>query len=131
MPDKKPKTVKKTTKKASKSSLVTKLKAAGLTVPEGADVKEMEHRLAYYTDEDTAGYNVRLFRGWGSQYDGHPISQLKDRKAMYWLPPSRMAEMIVQTKMVAVVKLGLPLHNAIIIDVPKGFKDGSNISADS
>jgi hypothetical protein len=126
VPDKKTKPVKKTAKKASKSSLVTKLKAAGLTVPEGADVKEMEHRLAYYTDEDTAGYNVRLFRGWGSQYDEHPISQLKDRKSMYWLPPSRMAEMIVQTKMVAVVKRGLPLHNAIIIDVPKGFKDGSN-----
>ncbi len=126
MPDKKPKTVKKTAKKPSKASLVSKLKTAGLTVPEGADVKEMQHRLAYYTDKDTAGYNVRLFRGWGSQYDDHPISQLTDRKAMYWLPPSRMAEMIVQTKMVAVVKRGLPLHNAIIIDVPKGFKDGSN-----
>jgi hypothetical protein len=124
MPKETVKKTKKTASKkkpASKTSLVKKLKDAGLTVPEGADAKEMQHRLKYYTDLDTAGYNVRLFRGWGSQYDEHPISMLTDRKAMYWLPPSDMADKIVQTKMVAVVKRGLPLHNAIVIDIPVGY----------
>ena len=124
MPEKKITNSKKSAPKkktSSKAALAKKLKDAGLTVPEGADAKEMEHRLKHYTDLDTAGYNVRLFRGWGSEYSEHPISKLTDRKAMYWLPPSAMAEEIVQTKMVAVVKRGLPLHNAIIIDVPVGY----------
>ena len=108
-------------KTACKTSLVKKLKDAGLTVPEGADVKEMEHRLKHYNDLDSAGYNVRLYRGWGSQYEDHPISKLVDRKAVYWLPPSAMAEEIVKTKLVVVVKRGLPLHNAIVIDIPVGY----------
>jgi len=123
-PSKKPaakKTTKAKPKSPSKASLVKSLKDAGLTVPEGAEVKEMEHRLKYYNDLDSAGYNVRLYRGWGSQYEDHPIAQLVDRKAIYWLPPSAMAEEIVRTKLVVVVKRGLPLHNATVIDVPVGY----------
>lgn len=125
MPTKKKTTSKKPAAKkakaSSKTSLVKKLKDAGLTVPEGADVTQMEHRLKHYTDLDSAGYNVRLYRGWGSQFADHPISKLEDRKAIYWLPPSAMAEEIVQTKLVVVVKRGLPLHNATVIDVPVGY----------
>ena len=121
MPAKKKSTKAKKAKAPTKSALVKTLKGLGLTVPEGADVKDMEHRLKFFTDADTAGYNVRLFRGWGSQYDTHPISKLTDRKALYWLPPSDMATKIITTKMVAVVKRGLPLHNAIVIDIPSDY----------
>ncbi len=124
----------KTPKTTSKAGLVKKLKAAGLSVPEGAAVKDMQHRLKYYTDEDTAGYNVRLYRGWGSQYETHPLSLLSNRKAIYWLPPSDMADMIIKTRLVVVIKRGLPLNNALIIDVPVDYEamyNGSDNSADS
>tara|TARA_R100000458_G_scaffold11396_1_gene9202 strand:- start:1735 stop:2145 length:411 start_codon:yes stop_codon:yes gene_type:complete len=121
--------------KATKATLVKKLQTAGLTVPEGADVAEMEYRLKWFTDLDTAGYNVSLFRGWGSQFDDHPLSLLNERKIMYWLPPSELAEKIVQTKLVKVVKRGLPLNNATVIVIPEDYKErfgnGGNDSADS
>lgn len=110
-------------KTASKASLVKKLQAAGLTVPEGADVAEMEYRLKWFNDLDTAGYNVSLFRGWGSQFDDHPLCLLNERKLMYWLPPSEMSEKIIQTKLVKVVKRGLPLHNATVIVVPEDYEE--------
>lgn len=121
-------TTKKTTpkksaaKSPSKASLVKKLRDAGLSVPEGADVAMLQHRLKYYTKDDSYGYNVALYRGWGSQYDNHPLSLLSDRKAMYWLPPSEMSDKIVATKLIKVVKRGLPLNNAVVIDVPIDYE---------
>ena len=35
-------------KKETKASLVKKLKDAGIPVPKGADIKDMEHRLKHY-----------------------------------------------------------------------------------
>lgn len=59
---------------------------------------------------------------------------LVDRKAMYWLPDSDMATMICNTKLVVVVKRGLPLNNAIVIDIPKDYEarfNGGNDKSDS
>tara|TARA_R100001510_G_C7554674_1_gene137057 strand:+ start:257 stop:676 length:420 start_codon:yes stop_codon:yes gene_type:complete len=117
-----PKPKKAAAKSPSKASLVKKMRDAGLSVPEGADVAMLQHRLKHYKGADNEGYNVSLFRGWGSQYENHPISLLSDRKAMYWLPASEMAEQIVRTKMVKVMKRGLPLNNAVVIDVPIDYE---------
>ena len=54
-------------KTASKASLVKSLHAKGIPVPEGAVVADLQHRLKYW--KSGGGYNVRLYRGWGSQYD--------------------------------------------------------------
>jgi len=53
---------------------------------------------------------------------------------MYWLPDSDMATMICNTKLVVVVKRGLPLNNAIVIDIPKDYEarfNGGNDKSDS
>ncbi len=122
------KTAAKKPKAPSKASLVKKCNEMGIPIPEGATVSDLQHRLKYW--RGGAGHNVRLYRGWGSQYDDHPISMLTDRKTLYWLPDSEMADMILMTKLVVPVKRGEPLNNAHVIDVPEGF-DGSNDSADS
>lgn len=115
-------------KSPSKASLVKSLKAKGIPVPEGAVVADLQHRLKHWTGQ--AGYNVRLYKGLGIKWNDHPLSVLKDRKALYWLPASTFADVIIRTKMVLVIKRGEPLNNAVIIDVPEGFDDG-NDSADS
>ena len=82
----------------------------------------LEHRLKYY-GADLDGYNIALYRGWSDvKYADHPLSLLVDRKAMYWLPASDMTDMIVNTKMVKVMKRGLPLNNAVVIDVPIDYE---------
>ena len=117
-----PKPKKAAAKSPSKASLVKKLKDADIPVPEGADVKALEHRLKYWKPND-AGYNVALYRGWSDvKYKDHPLSLLADRKAMYWLPPSEMTDMIIRTKLVKVMKRGLPLNNAVVIDVPIDYE---------
>ncbi len=123
------KAAKKATKKSAakpktptKASLVKQMKDAGLTVPEGAKVEDLKHRLKHYTGADNEGYNVSLYRGWGNQYNDHPLSLLADRKALYWLPASNMAEEIIRTKLVKVMKRGLPLNNAVVIDVPIDYE---------
>ena len=116
-----PKPKKAAAKSPSKASLVKKLKDADIPVPEGADVKALEHRLKYWSGE--AGYNVALYRGWCDvKYKDHPLSLLKERRAMYWLPASEMADMIIRTKLVKVMKRGLPLNNAVVIDVPIDYE---------
>lgn len=134
------KTAKKPTKKSaakpkkaapkapSKASLVKKCNELGIPIPEGAVVADLQHRLKHW--RGGAGHNVRLFRGWGRKYDGHPLSLLTNRKALYWLPDSLMADMIMATKLVIPVRRGEPLNNAVIIDVPEGF-DGGNDGSDS
>lgn len=118
----------KKSKAPSKASLVKKCNQMGIPIPEGAVVADLQHRLKHW--RSGAGHNVRLFRGWGSQYDDHPLSLLTDRKSLYWLPDSAMADMIMATRLVIPVRRGEPLNNAVIIDVPEGF-NGSNDSADS
>ena len=133
------KTAKKATKKKaaakpkspSKASLVKSLNEKGIEVPEGAVIADLQHRLKHWTGD--AGYNVRLHKGVGPKWEGHPLSLLSDRKAMYWLPASAFADEIIRTRLVLVVKRGLPLNNALVIDVPVdyGGDNGSNDSADS
>jgi len=116
-----PKPKKAAAKSPTKASLVKKLKDAGIPVPEGADVKALEHRLKYWKPNE-GGYNLSLFRGWGGKYADHPIALLADRKAMYWLPASEMTDKILRTKLVKVMKRGLPLNNAVVIDVPIDYE---------
>ena len=51
------KTTKAKPKKETKASLVKKLNDANIPVPKGASIKEMEHRLKYYSSG--LGYLVR------------------------------------------------------------------------
>jgi hypothetical protein len=132
MTEKKPKTVKKQTKKPkvaakvkqpSKASLVTKLKDAGILIPESADVKEMEHRLKHWKAGN--GYLVRVHRNAGSRYVGHPLELLNSpRKALYWLPPSEMTDRIIATQRVLIIgRSDAPSSsNTVFIDVPTNYE---------
>tara|TARA_R100001443_G_scaffold50290_2_gene62516 strand:+ start:2553 stop:2960 length:408 start_codon:yes stop_codon:yes gene_type:complete len=110
------------TKKPSKASLVTKLKEAGILVPEDADVATMEHRLKFW--KEGHGYMVRIHRNAGSRFAEHPLILLDSpRKALYWLPPSEMTDKILATRRVVVVgRSEKPSSNMVVIDVPTDYE---------
>ncbi len=118
-------------KKETKASLVKKLKDAGISVPKGADIKDMEHRLKHY--KSGYGYLVRPHKLQSRKYENHPMSLLTDKSGLYWLPPSEMADRIIKTKLIVVLqRTNEPSNDATIIDVPvdymERFGDGSNSS---
>ena len=80
---------------------------------------------------------VRIHRNAGGKFKDHPLSLLTaPRKALYWLPPSEMADKILATRRVVVVgRAEKPSSNMIVIDVPsdydKRFGHGGDGSANS
>ena len=109
-------------KKPSKASLVTKLKEAGIKIPQDADIATMQHRLKYWKEGD--GYMVRVHRNAGSRFVGHPLALLDSpRKALYWLPPSEMTDKILATRRVVIVgRTSEPSNNMVVIDVPTDYE---------
>lgn len=109
-------------KKPSKASLVTKLKEAGILIPEDADIATMQHRLKFWKEGN--GYMVRVHRNAGSRFAGHPLALLDSpRKALYWLPPSEMADKILATRRVVIVgRTEKPSNNMVVIDVPTDYE---------
>ena len=125
-PKPKPKAV---PKGPSKAGLASSLKDKGIPLPVSGEASDMEHRLKHW--KSGMGYMVRLHRNAGGRFKDHPLSLLDSpRKALYWLPDSEMADMILMTKLIVPVKRGEPLNNAVMIGVPEGF-DGSDNGADS
>ena len=109
-------------KQPSKATLASKLKDAGILLPESADVKEMEHRLKHW--KAGKGYLIRLHRNAGSRYKDHPLALLDSpRKALYWLPPSDMTDRIIATKRVVLIgRSEKPSSNTVFIDVPLDYE---------
>jgi len=124
MPEKKvtKKSAPKKAAKPSKASLATKLKDAGILLPESAKVSEMEHRLKHWKGGN--GYLVRVHRNAGSRFKDHPLALLDSpRKALYWLPPSDMTDKILATQRVVIVgRSDKPSSNTIFVDVPTDYK---------
>tara|TARA_R100001463_G_scaffold19613_1_gene48093 strand:- start:2077 stop:2442 length:366 start_codon:yes stop_codon:yes gene_type:complete len=105
----------------SKASLVKQCKDAGIPLPDKADRKVMEHRLANWLPGK--GWLFRLARPSGRK-EGHPVQMLNEWNTTYWVPNSMMAELIAKSKLVFVLgRVNEPPQEATVIDVPKDFSD--------
>jgi hypothetical protein len=104
----------------SKVSLVKELKRRGIPVPEGAKIAELEHRLKHWLGPK--GWLLRLAKP-SSRLPENPVTLIDNRDAI-WLPDSRMARMIVDSKLVFVLdRCAEPPNDVPILDVPKDFNE--------
>ncbi len=102
----------------SKASLVKELKKRGIPVPEGAKVTDLEHRLEHWLGPK--GWLLRLAKP-TSRRPNSPVTLIDNRDAI-WLPDSRMARMIVNSKLVFVLdRCAEPPNDVPTLDVPKDF----------
>jgi len=102
----------------SKAALVKELNRRGIPVPEGAKVADLEHRLEHWLSRN--GWLVRLAKP-ASRAPQNPVT-LIETKDTIWMPDSRMARMIVETKLVFVLgRCAEPPNDASILDVPRDF----------
>lgn len=102
----------------SKTSLVRELKKRGIPVPEGAKVADLEHRLEHWLSPK--GWLLRLAKP-SSRMPQNPVTLIDHREAI-WLPDSRMARMIVDSKLVFVLdRCAEPPNDVPTLDVPKDF----------
>ena len=120
-------------KKPTKASLVSALKKANIPIPASASIAEMSNRLKYWQGGE--GWLVRLLRA-SSRFENHPVNLLENKRVLYWLPNSDMADRIIASRIVLVVdRTNEPSNDAIIIDVPSDYDsrwgNGSNNNADS
>ena len=102
----------------SKASLVRELKKRGIPVPEAAKVVDLEHRLEHWLSAKC--WLLRLAKP-SSRMPENPVTLIDHREAI-WLPDSRMARMIVDSKLVFVLdRCAEPPNDVPILDVPKDF----------
>tara|TARA_R110002012_G_scaffold320899_1_gene546696 strand:- start:1967 stop:2329 length:363 start_codon:yes stop_codon:yes gene_type:complete len=119
---------------ATKAQLTSQLKKLNIPIPISAKAEDMQHRLSNWKSGD--GYHVRLLRNPRSKHEGHPVTMLKDRDTLYWMPSSKMAEQIISSHIVLVLdRTNEPSNDAIVLDVPSDYdsrwNNGSNDNADS
>lgn len=105
---------------SERAKLVKQLNKKGIEIPEGAKIADLRHRLEHWLSGN--GWLVRLAKP-ASRLPNTPIVLLPDANT-YWLPDSRMAREIVETKLVFVLgRTPFPPKGTPAIDVPKDFND--------
>jgi len=106
----------------SKAAIASALKEKGIPLPESGELSDMEHRLRHW--KSGLGYMVRIHRNAGSKFAEHPLILLDSpRKALYWLPDSKMTDMILATRRVIVLgRASEPSTNIVVIDVPSDYE---------
>ena len=105
---------------SERARLVKKLNKKGIEIPEGAKVADLRHRLEHWLSRN--GWLVRLAKP-SSRRPDSPLSLIPDSNT-YWLPDSRMAKEIIETKLVFVLgRTPSPPKGTPVIDVPKDFND--------
>ena len=110
---------------SEKAKLVKQLNKKGIEIPEGAKIADLRHRLEHWLSRN--GWLVRLAKP-ASRKPNSPVSLIPDKNT-YWLPDSRMAHEIVETKLVFVLGRCPNAPKGVnIIDVPKDFNDKWPIS---
>ena len=103
-----------------RTKLVKKLNDLGISVPKGAKVVDLQHRYDHWISGN--GWLVRLARP-ASRRPKSPAALLPDRET-YWLPDSRMARDIVETKLVFVLgRASSAPVGTKTIEVPKDYND--------
>ena len=99
---------------SEKSKLVVALKKKKIPLPEKQTVVELQHR--------NENWIVRLGKP-VSRKPNHPVTLL-ETKDTYWLPDSKMAKDIIESKLVFVMgrSPNIP-KDATFLDVPKDYND--------
>ena len=112
-----------------KATLVQQCREAGITLPETADKKVLEHRLKNWLPGK--GWLFRLARP-TTRRKGHPVQMLEDWTTVYWVPNSKMAEIIAKSNLVFILGRSLePPRDATMLDVPKDFTERWQDGADN
>ena len=105
---------------SERAKLVKQLNKKGIVIPEGAKVADLRHRAEHWLSRN--GWLVRLAKP-ASRKPNSPLSLLPDANT-YWIPDSRMAKEIVETKLVFVLgRKPVAPKGVEVIDVPKDFND--------
>ena len=120
------------TKKPTKAYLTKQLRKRDIPIPKGAKIETLEHRLKYWLPGE--GFHVRPLKYTGTHnFSNSPVKLLTDKNALYWIPNSKMAHVIVGSRVVLILdRTNKPSNDAIILDVPidydEVFNDGGNDS---
>ena len=102
----------------SKASLVKELNNRGIPIPKGAKVADLQHRVDHWLTGQ--GWLLRLAKP-ASRAPSNPVT-LIDTRDTIWLPDSRMARMVVESKLVFVMgRCAEPPNDVPTLDVPKDF----------
>jgi|TARA_R100001463_G_scaffold80099_3_gene134526 hypothetical protein len=105
---------------SERAKLVKQLNKKGIQVPKGAKVADLKHRLEYWLSPN--GWLVRLAKP-ASRKPNNPISLITSKDTV-WIPDSRMAKEIIETKLVFVLgRTPIAPKGVEVIDVPKDFND--------
>jgi len=105
---------------SERAKLVKQLNKKGIAVPKGAKVADLRHRSEHWLSRN--GWLIRLAKP-SSRKPDSPLSLIPDTNT-YWLPDSRMAKEIIETKLVFVLgRTPAPPKGTPVIDVPKDFND--------
>ncbi len=111
---------------SERAKLVKQLNKKGIVVPKGAKVADLRHRAKFWLSRN--GWLVRLAKP-ASRKPESPLSLIPDTET-YWLPDSRMAKEIIETKLVFVLgRTPVAPEGVEVIDVPKDFNDKWPVSA--
>lgn len=106
-------------KPSSKAALVKVCREQGILVPLDATVQTLRHRIRYWWEGK--GWLFRLVRP-ASRKMNHPIQLLVEWDKVYWVPHSRMAKMVAESRLVFVLgRTHEPPQDAVVLDIPEGF----------
>ena len=113
----------------NKAQLVKQLKAKDIPILKGASVAELQHRLDHW--EGGKGFLFRLALPSARRGADNP-THLLEYGTTYWVPNSRYARIMAETRLVFIVGriLNAP-KGATVLDVPKDFNDRWGIGVDN
>jgi len=105
---------------SERAKLVKQLNKKGIVVPKGAKVADLRHRAEHWLSRN--GWLIRLAKP-ASRKPLSPISLITSKNTV-WIPDSRMAKEIIETKLVFVLgRTPVAPEGVEVIDVPKDFND--------
>ena len=113
----------------NKAQIIKRLKAKNIPVPKGASIGELRHRLDNW--EGGKGWLFRLAIPASRKGNDNP-AHLLEFGSIYWVPNSRFARLIAETRLVFIMgrELNAP-KSATLLDVPKDFNDRWGIGEDN
>jgi hypothetical protein len=110
----------------SKAKVVKELRDKNIGIPKGATLTELEHIRDNWISCN--GWLIRPIKP-TARKPNNPVSKLEKNKT-YWIPDSKYAQEIVKSQLVAVLgRARTPPKEAIVVEIPKGDMNGSNIGA--
>lgn len=105
---------------SERAKLTKALNKKNIPIPEGAKVADLKFRLENWISQN--GWLVRLAKP-ASRKPNHPVSLLTTTNT-YWIPDSRMAREIVESKLVFVLgRTSKAPKGTPVLEIPKDFND--------